>query len=164
MLDGPDTQLRVITADDWEVLRTIRLRALAESPEEFGARLADAQGHPEAEWRRRAGGAGPVVLALSGQQPVAMGGLFLAADSPDAMVWGMWTEPEWRGRGLARQVLERLLIEAGTIGRAVVLHVTEGNDAARRLYAQLGFAATGEWQPLRDGSAVRAETLRWSPS
>jgi hypothetical protein len=31
-------------------------------------------------------------------------------------------------------------------------HVTEGNDAARRLYEQCGFEGTGQWEPLREGS------------
>ena len=152
--------LRVISADNWATFRALRLRALADSPDAFGATLEEATGHPESLWRERAGGPGPLLVAFVGAEAVAMGGLFLPEDSEDAFVWGMWVEPAWRGRGLAAQVLERLLDLARDVGRPVLLHVTEGNDGARRLYERHGFVATGEWQPLREGSDVRVETMR----
>ncbi len=88
-----------------------------------------------------------------------MGGLYTPEGSGEAFVWGMWVEPEWRGRGLGGRILRELVDGADQRGRAVFLHVTEGNDA-RRLYEAHGFVSTGEWQPLREGSAVRMETLR----
>ena len=39
------------------------------------------------------------------------------------------------------------------------LHVTEGNEAARRLYTDHGFEPTGAWEPLRPGSHLRIEEL-----
>ena len=54
------------------------------------------------------------------------------------MVWGMWTAPEARGRGHARALLDRLVDHARARGVTTVeLHVTEGNDTARRLYEEL---------------------------
>jgi len=152
-------QLRVISADDWATFRVLRLRALADSPNAFGATLAEASLNAEPFWRARAGGSGPVILAFDGEQAVAMGGLHAPDGSDEAFVWGMWVEPEWRGRGLGSRILRELVDSADRRGRAVVLHVAEGN-AARNLYDEHGFVSTGERQPLRDGSEVRIETMR----
>ena len=41
--------------DDWQDWRSIRLRALAESPAAFGSDLAREEAHTEDVWRERAG-------------------------------------------------------------------------------------------------------------
>lgn len=157
-----EPEIRVITADDWEAFREVRLRALADSPDAFGVTLAEAVSQPESVWRERASGPNPVVLAFSGDRPVAMGGLYAPEDSPDAYVWGMWVEPESRGRGVGARLLGVLLdlARARADDRTVRLHVTEGNDGARHLYESHGFVATGEWEPLREGSDLQIESLR----
>ena len=154
-------QLRVISADDWVVFRALRLRALADSPNAFGVTLAEATSNAEPVWRDRASGPGPVILAFAGHQAVAMGGLHAPERSDEAFVWGMWVEPEWRGRGLGGQILQQLVDYADPTDRILVLHVTAGNDA-RNLYEAHGFMSTGEWQPLRAGSEVRMQTMRRS--
>jgi GNAT superfamily N-acetyltransferase len=153
-------ELRVITPGDWEALRTIRLRALEGSPDSFGATLSGATALSPDEWRGRAAGAGPVVLAFADERPVAMGGLYMPPASAEAIVWGMWVEPAARGGGVAARILERLLDHPDAEGRSVLLHVAEGNDTARRLYERHGFTEDGETQPLRDGSEVRIRTMR----
>jgi ribosomal protein S18 acetylase RimI-like enzyme len=154
------TELRVIASSDWEAFRALRLRALADSPDSFGATLSEAAALTPAVWRDRAAGPGPIVLAFVDDRPVAMGGLYLPDASADAFVWGMWVEPASRGDGLASQILQRLLHHPQAEGRSVLLHVTEGNDTARRLYERHGFTEDGETQPLRDGSEVRIKTMR----
>ena len=155
-----ELELRVITPDDWEAFRAVRLRALTESPDAFGATLADATAQPPQVWRERAAGAGPVILAFADQDPVAMGGLYVPPESDDAFVWGMWVEPASRGHGLASRILDDLLGHPEAAGRSLHLHVTHGNDTARRLYERHGFTSTGQSQPLRDGSDVRIAAMR----
>ncbi|MER7070922.1 GNAT family N-acetyltransferase [Terrabacter sp. NPDC000476] len=155
-----DSRLRVIGPGDWEEFRALRLMALADSPDAFGATLAEASAQPPDVWRDRATGPGPVVLASTDDRPVAMGGLHLPEDTDDAFVWGMWVAPASRGQGLAARILGQLLERADRDRRPVVLHVTQGNDDARRLYVRHGFEATGEVQPLRQGSDVLVDTLR----
>lgn len=157
-------ELRVIDADDWEQFRALRLRALADSPDSFGATLAEASAQAPSVWRERTTSGGPVVLAFAGPAATGMGGLHLPAATGDAFVWGMWVEPAARGRGVATRILERLLAHADREGRPVTLHVTRGNDGARRLYERHGFVATGEVQPLREGSPVRIDTMRRPPA
>lgn len=153
--------LRRIGPDDWTDYRDVRLRSLADAPDAFGATLADSEQHPESLWRERAGAAGPTLLGYADGVPVAIGGVFVADDQPDVgFVWGMWTAPEVRGNGWGGRVLDALVSWAREDGRDLVLHVTEGNESARRLYVGRGFAPTGVWEPLREGSPVRIEELR----
>jgi ribosomal protein S18 acetylase RimI-like enzyme len=54
----------------------------------------------------------------------------------------------------------------GLVGRAglrVHLDVETTNRGARRLYERLGFVATGETRPLRDGSPYHVERMVLRP-
>lgn len=52
--------------------------------------------------------------------------------------------PEWRRRGVGRALLRHILHEAGQRGaHRATLEVRQSNDAARTLYAGLGFEVAG---------------------
>ena len=72
------------------------------------------------------------------------------ADSPVPLVVNVYTEPDWRGRGVARALMRELMTWAFEQNyERVVLHAS---DAARPLYVSLNFAPTNEmlWNPRRD--------------
>lgn len=46
-------EVREITVDDWEVLRDVRLAALAEAPQAFGSTHAGEAAFTEEQWRGR---------------------------------------------------------------------------------------------------------------
>ncbi|GEP35661.1 hypothetical protein NSZ01_34290 [Nocardioides szechwanensis] len=153
--------VRIVTADDWELFRDLRLRALADAPAAFGRTLAEAREQTPAQWRELVAGPGPRLVVLEDGAPVAMGGVFAPEGDSRAMVWGMWTAPETRGRGHGARVLRALVAWCREQGRPdVLLHVTEGNDGARALYLAHGFEPTGVWESLRPGSPLRIEELR----
>ncbi|WP_244963124.1 GNAT family N-acetyltransferase [Nocardioides dongkuii] len=154
-------EVRILAAaEDWRAFREVRLRALADAPDAFGATLVEAETLPDEVWRERAAAArGRALLVLEDDRPVAMGGVFVP-DGEDPMIWGMWTAPEARGCGHAGRLLRELLDWCRARDLAVRLHVTEGNEAARRLYVGHGFVPTGTWEPLRPGSELRIEELR----
>lgn len=144
------SEVRRLGPDDWETFRAIRLRSLADSPDAFGSTLEREQGFTEADWRTRL--SGPVVV-VDDPDPVAVGGTF---DDDGALhVWGMWTDPDHRGRGHARAVLDAL-VRPGT---PTVLDVNVANTGARALYLRYGFVATGKLEPLRPGSEQRIELM-----
>ena len=150
------SELRRLGPDDWEVLRDIRLRALADSPDAFGSTLDRERDFDEKEWRRRL--VRPVYTVLDGDRPVAMAGAF--TDEGRIQVWGMWTDPEHRGRGHARALLDALVARAVAKGTPVSLHVNVANPVARTVYESYGFVATGELEPLRPGSDQRIELMQ----
>ncbi len=147
--------LRRLSPDDWAVLRDVRLRALADSPDAFGSTLGREQGLDEKEWRRRL--VRPVWVVEANGRPVAMAGAFSSEGM--LMVWGMWTDPGHRRRGYARALLDALVGEAVADGRLVSLHVNLANPGARAFYESYGFVGTGELEPLRPGSDQQIELM-----
>jgi GNAT superfamily N-acetyltransferase len=61
---------------------------------------------------------------------------------PDAFLDEFFVLSEFRGRGIGREVLERVKEEAKSFGiRALHLEVARDNTRARTLYSELGFEA-----------------------
>jgi RimJ/RimL family protein N-acetyltransferase len=60
-------------------------------------------------------------------------------------VWGVFVDPEYRGRGLARGILVRLLelVQELSDIHCVLLKVATTQQSAHRLYASLGFRSFG---------------------
>ena len=140
---------RRVGPDDWATWRDLRLRSLAADPDAFGSTLEREQAFDEGLWRQRL-----TVLNVVGSvdgTPAALGGAF--ESRPGWMqVFAMWSDPAYRGRGLARAVLELVVAEAEADGFRVMLEVARGNDRARAVYERFGFVATGESEPIRPGA------------
>lgn len=147
---------------DWQEFRDIRLRALGDAPDGFGMTLAAGLENTPDQWQARLDSPSPILAVRSAGELVAMGGSWVPPDDADRMfIWGMWTAPEARGHGHGRALVSWLLDWALAHSISTVeLHVTEGNDPARRLYESCGFVGTGEWEPLREGSDLKIELLR----
>jgi len=154
-----DVEIRLVGADDWESWREVRLRALQDAPTAFGSTYDREAAFTEADWRGRLGGEAPAVLAVHEGRAVGLTAGF--SDRPGWLhVVAMWVDPDWRGNGIGRRLLDRVVVWAGEHGLRAHLDVTVGNDAARRLYEDYGFVATGETEPLREGSPHRIERMR----
>jgi GNAT superfamily N-acetyltransferase len=80
---------------------------------------------------------------------VSHDGTRVAATSVPLVV-NVYTEPQWRRRGIARALMNTLMAWAAAEGfDRLVLHAS---DTGRPLYASLGFTATNEmrwWPPAR---------------
>ena len=61
------------------------------------------------------------------------------------VVWGVYVDPAYRGRGLGRAVITALLDSVRALPdlKSVYLSVTSSQSAARNLYASLGFRSFG---------------------
>lgn len=153
--------VRAVSEDEWSVLRSVRLQALADAPSAFGSTLAAEQQFTEERWRERATGSvnSRLFLAWRGDEAVGIAGCVDEGDG-SAQVVSVWVRPEHRGRGVARALTAAALVFASDRGFSVIrLWVTEGNTSARRLYERLGFTATGKQQPLPSDSALREHEL-----
>ena len=148
--------------EDWQALRDTRLRALADAPSAFGTTHAEAVVRPEAWWRQRAAdaAAGPeqaMFLAWADDQPVGIAGAFREGSTVpgDLDVDRSATTRRRHRRGRCSRPRWRSPADA-----EVVLSVTDGNEAARRLYERFGFVATGFTEPLRSNPALQIHELR----
>jgi ribosomal protein S18 acetylase RimI-like enzyme len=90
-------------------------------------------------------------ITSDGDSPVASAGLLVLDCAPHFLdptgehrgyILNVFVEPEYRGRGLARALMDICLTEARSRGiRVVALHAS---DAGRPLYEKLGFYAANE--------------------
>ena len=124
--------LRTIGPEDWQDWRSIRLRALADSPAAFGSDLAREEANTEKVWRARAGSG--AVLVYDEGRPVAMGAGFAGERPGFLMVVAMWTEPSRRGEGLGGLVLEAVVEMARSLRLRAHLFVMLDNPEAAHLY------------------------------
>lgn len=68
---------------------------------------------------------------------------YMSLRGPAGVIQDIIVEPEFRGRGIARQLLMAALDALGTGGaKQVVLSTAERNEAAQRLFASAGFRRT----------------------
>jgi len=154
-------RVRRVEPDEWEALRDLRLAALADSPDAFGATLEEELIFDEARWRGWATGdgwAGTVAtfVADDGDGFVGMATGFRPDDEPRVVhLFAMWVRPEHRREGIGRALVDAVVewaIDRPSVDR-VVLRVTETNGGAARFYARCGFASTGDPpEPLRETS------------
>lgn len=158
---------------DWEQFREIRLRALRQDPQAFSTTAAEAAQLSEAEWRASLR-ARAAFVAEDGVRLVGLVSGIAAEPSESgdhadaAELISMWVDPDYRGRGIADQLVETVVAWAVAEGYTRVrLCVIEGNSAAERLYRRHGFHSTGERQPTGRGDrmeSVMERPLRTSPS
>jgi ribosomal protein S18 acetylase RimI-like enzyme len=149
--------VRRVRADDADLMRDLRLRALREAPMAFGStyerELAFEREVWESRVRENAEGRDSVAFVLEPAAGMAVGRF---PDDPEiAHLYGMWVAPEARRGGSGRALVDAVVAWAVERGaRRIVTQVTEGNDAALRLYERAGFADTGEREPLGHSDAM----------
>jgi putative acetyltransferase len=90
-------------------------------------------------------GRGTFLVAREGGQAVGCGAIRLL-DATSAEVKRMYVEPEQRGKGVGRFVLESLEAAARRMGvRRLVLETGDQQDAAIALYRRAGFIRVDCW-------------------
>lgn len=139
-------RVRRIRSSEAGLLRALRLRALAESPEAFGETMAEAEARDEAEYaaRARAGSQGDrrAWFVAESPGPDEAVGLALGRRRPpaDCMIFSVWVADSARGRGVGRALVLAVVGWARAWGaRTAVLWVFRANVGALAFYERLGF-------------------------
>lgn len=139
-----------IAADDWQLMRDVRLTALADAPYAFGSTYAREVAFTEAQWRGRIDERSVTFLAYDESDdvtPAGLAGVIVEDSAPDVV--SMWVRPSFRGRGVGASLIEATSSWAKAHSfPTLFLWVTESNAPARRLYERCGFTLTGARQPL----------------
>ncbi len=133
------------TEDDWQRVRSIRLRALADAPDAFARTFAEEAAFAEADWRKRLSSGSTTFIAVEDDADVGMVTGAGRRDNPGtAGLYGMWVAPGNRRNGVALGLVRAVVDWARSNGFSeVALHVADQNSAAIQLYEQMGFAPTG---------------------
>lgn len=142
--------VREITADDWKLMRDVRLSALAEAPYAFGSTYAREVAFGEPQWRGRINERSATFFAHvdpAVPAPVGLAGVYVEDGVADLV--SMWVSPPARGHRVGEALVEAAVRWAVAHDFGVLfLWVTESNASAMRLYERCGFVLTGEQQPL----------------
>ncbi len=145
-----DLQIRQLTAEDAQAFSDLRREVTADDPvpmgltyqEELTRTLAGFQAQlsqptPSAVFGAFVDGELAATAAISRVSP-------FASSAHKMVMWGVFTSPRYRRRGLGRQLVTTALQHAAAAGvRRVNLQVYLPNEAALQLYRSLGFAQTG---------------------
>ena len=139
----------LLTAD----YKTVRLRALKDSPLAFGSTYHRESQFGDEEWNAR-------TAHLTGERNIGFlaqcngkyTGLALCFIDKDDSLKGelrsMWVAPEARRHGVGRQLIDAIATWAAGRGvRTLHLMVTSINDDAIEFYRRNGFSKTGRTEP-----------------
>jgi GNAT superfamily N-acetyltransferase len=163
---GEDMQFSVRRAviGDEEVLRTVRLRALSDSPGAFSSTYERELARTTEDWRRWLAPPATFLLEADGEACGMVAGLRDAEDSSVVHLMAMWVHTDHRGTGAADALVSSVKAWAAEVGATQVrLKVVEGNERARRCYERAGFRATGRQGVLEKNGNVEIE-MAWDGS
>jgi len=142
--------IRLIRADEGDLLRDLRLEAVQRCPTAFT--------HDEAEtlatdWEARAaecaaGVTQAMFFAENAGKAIGMTGIYRQKDAKTRHacgIWGVYVKPEFRGRRIAERLVLAAVEWAQKLDGVTIvrLMVTVGNDAAVACYRRCGFEITG---------------------
>jgi ribosomal protein S18 acetylase RimI-like enzyme len=155
-------QIRRLAAAEAVAYREIRLEALRLNPEAFGSTFEAENARPLEHFSERVAQC-PVFGAFRGAEIVGMAGFLGRAGAKDAhkgYLWGMYVRPNARKGGVGRKLAEAVIDYARKHVEVLQLDVVSENEAARRLYASLGFVEYGiERNALKQGGRYYDEVL-----
>lgn len=150
---GAPVHIRFLNGDDAPAFRLLRLEALRELPEGFGASYAEVRDEPWAafdhsfrsEWT-----SGDNVILGAFQGPRLVGAVGLRRWTREKQrhkgyIWILFVEPGTRGRGTGRRLLGAAIAYARDLEglQQIQLSVSEDGQAARSLYVACGFEPFG---------------------
>jgi ribosomal protein S18 acetylase RimI-like enzyme len=152
--------LRPATDDEYGVLRALHAERDTASFASAGldtasiATLVDLQFQAQrAQYRASYPGAVEHLLIVG---PDTVGTCWTSLGSDALRLLDITVRPGFRRMGIATAVMRQLMSQAATVGVPIVLSVWQDNDAARNLYAAVGF------QPASDEPVHGYHELAWS--
>ena len=137
-----ELEIAILGPDDWELFRSVRLRALHDAPAAFGSRYEDWVAAPESRWRDRLANVPLNLVARRGDEPVGMASGVYDGDD-EAELISMWVDPTVRGAGVAAALIDAVVHWAAEASRTTYLMVRSDNARAIAAYSRAGFVDLG---------------------
>jgi GNAT superfamily N-acetyltransferase len=153
--------IRALKAHEVGLHRSLRLRALRDTPEAFGETLAEAELQPGEYWRdqtRAVTESSYHAMFLACQNNAVHGSTYGLTDRdlPRAgRVGGMWIDSRYRRQGIGRALLEAVFACADERNfTSLGLWAPAHSPAAVSLYRQMGFYETGKQRSLPSNTTL----------
>ena len=143
--------VRRIQTGETDLFKQMRLASLRDAPYAFSSTYESALQRSAESWREQAdstaqGSDRATFIAFSDDAPIGIAALYRFPDKLDiGEVLQVWIAPEYRGTGVARDLMDAVFKWAGDNSfRAIIARITNENTRALRFYRKCGFAFTKE--------------------
>jgi len=136
--------VELITANEWQRLRSIRLRALTDSGHAFGGTYEAESAEDESTWRAKFEKNDFLIASVDGEDGAMLYIEILKGDfGATCWIGGCWSDPKFRGKGLMR-ALFTYIDRQDKDWKIQGLGVWTDNLSAIAVYEKLGFVKMGE--------------------
>ncbi|MEX3921431.1 N-acetyltransferase family protein [Paraburkholderia sp. BR10872] len=156
--------IRPTSEEDWQILKTVLLAALLDSPTAFGLNYATAAAYSEQQWRECASGQTQpqYLVAMVQGQAVGLIGDAISRTREYNLI-AMWVHSKCRGLGIASRLVNAIQARAIERGqRRVVLRVSPDNARAVGLYRRHGFQFLPEREALANQPGISVQKMEWN--
>ena len=138
-------KVSILSLDEWDRLRTIRLASLQENPDAFGGKYEVESLESQSEWRDRFA---KLDFLVASKKEVDISVMYVETFMGDhgATCWvgGCWSDPRFRGQGAMRAMFDYLdmhAVEKNWVRQG--LGVWTDNVSAITAYEAIGFKDVG---------------------
>lgn len=151
-------EVKSLLAHQWPLLKSVRLRALANAPEAFSTTLAQALSWSDSDWQERArrfdiSPPATARIAYVDGAPCGMISCYSSepdgqADGPAADLTAVWVDPKGRGQGVGEALVASVVMWANAHDiKTLEAWVMESNRRAIAFYKKVGFQEVGHRRP-----------------
>lgn len=153
---------RLLTPDNWQMWRSLRLEALQSSPETLASSYEEEINYTEDEWRDKLQKRN--IYGIFADNKLIAGAGFYRLNRIKTMhrgdLFGMYVAPEYRRKGIGGQLIEAIIEHAKSCVIQLHLSCIKTNDSALKLYQKYGFRIYGtETRSLKIGGIFFDEYL-----
>jgi N-acetylglutamate synthase-like GNAT family acetyltransferase len=147
-----EIHVRVLAEDEWQTYKSVRLRALRESPEAFVASVEEEESFDDSLWQERLARSQRLLAEEDGDVigVASVGGVHRTQAENTGELFGLWVQADRRGSGVARRLLEQAAIVAREAGlKQLVYWVGTDNGRAVAFASSFGFRPTDDRRAMR---------------
>ncbi len=155
-------KIRKLIQDDWKIWKSFRLEALKNSSENFGSSFEEESRWPDCDFQNSLAKT-DIFGVFINHSLISCGGFYSlnsAKTKHRGIIWGMYTLPEYRGKGIASTLIKTIINHAKSHVIQVHLTCVTSNLSAVAFYQKQGFKIYGtEPRALKIGDAFLDEYL-----